>query len=63
MKTNVRRGLIYMLVAGCILVLSSCGRSKKNKVEMRTPQDSALIIEQESVVVEVDTLIPDTTKK
>lgn len=63
MKANVRHGLVYMLIIGCILVLASCGRSRKNKVETRTPQDSAVIIEEESVVVEVDTLVPDSTRR
>ncbi|MCX4290914.1 MAG: hypothetical protein OSJ36_03895 [Odoribacter sp.] len=63
MKTNVRRGLLYMLVVCFILALASCGRSGKNKVEVKVPQDSAIVVEEESVVIEVDTLIPDTTRK
>ena len=60
MKTNVRRGLLYMLVVCFILALASSG---KNKVEVKVPQDSAIVVEEESVVIEVDTLIPDTTRK
>lgn len=63
MKTNVRRGLLYMLVMCFVLALVSCGRSGRNKVEVKVPQDSAVVIEEESVVVEVDTLIPDSTGK
>lgn len=63
MKTNVRRGLLYMLVMCFVLALASCGRSGRNKVEVKIPQDSAVVIEEESVVVEVDTLIPDSTGK
>ncbi|MDE5639643.1 MAG: hypothetical protein K2I47_07665 [Odoribacter sp.] len=63
MKTNVRRGFLYMLVMCFVLALASCGRSGKNKVKMKIPQDSAVVIEEESVVVEVDTLVPDSTGK
>lgn len=63
MKTNVRRGLLYMLVMCFVLALASCGRSGRNKVEVKIPQDSAVVIEEESIVVEVDTLIPDSTGK
>ena len=36
---------------------------RENKVEVKVPQDSAIVVEEESVVIEVDTLIPDTTRK
>lgn len=63
MKTNVRRGWIYMLVVCSMLALASCGRSGKNKVEVKIPQDSAIVVEEQTVVIEVDTIIPDTIRK
>jgi len=46
-----------------MLALASCGRSGKKKVEVKVPQDTAWVVEEESVVVEVDTLVPDSTGK
>lgn len=63
MKTNVKRGLLYIIVVCCMLALASCGRSGKKKVEVKVPQDTAWVVEEESVVVEVDTLVPDSTGK
>lgn len=63
MKTNVRHGLLYVFAVCGMLALASCGRSGKNRVELRVLQDSAVVIEEESLVVEMDTIVPDTTKK
>lgn len=61
MKTHVRNAGVYILLLIGIVLLASCGHSRKNKTRDVQPQDSAIIIEQESVVVEVDSIVPDTT--
>lgn len=61
MKTHVRNTGVYILLLMGIVLLASCGNSRKNKTRDVQPQDSAIIIEQESVVVEVDSIVPDTT--
>lgn len=50
-----------------MLMLASCGNSHKRKVvgreamEQQVPQGT--IIESQTVVVEVDSIVPDTTKE
>ncbi len=64
MKAKVKNSLIYIGIVIFFFLFAACGNSKKSKrVEMRNPQDSAVIIEEESVVIQVDTLVPDSTGK
>lgn len=56
---------MYTAMFAALLMMASCGNSNKRKVtgrevmEQRAPQGT--IIESQTVVVEVDTLVPDTT--
>lgn len=61
MKTNTKSKLGYIAVLALILSFTACGNSNRKKVERdRQSQDSAIIIEEESVIVTVDSIAPDT---
>ena len=67
MKT--RSSLVWMFAAGvaAVVMLASCGNSQQKKVvgrevmEQRVPQTT--IVESQTVVVELDSIVPDTTRK
>ena len=58
-----------MFAAGvaAVVMLASCGNSQQKKVvgrevmEQRVPQTT--IVESQTVVVELDSIVPDTTRK
>lgn len=62
MRVNMKAKLGYIAVVVFIVALASCGNSRKSKQDSRlnSPQDSAVVIEQETVVVEIDSLAPDS---
>ena len=63
MRMNIKSKLGYIIIACIVLMLASCGNSNKKNVDQKTqPQDSAVIIEEESIVV-IDSIAPDTLKK
>ncbi len=62
MRTFGRIGWIYMVAIVAGLVLASCGNSQKNKVQgKQTQQPAGAVIEESEVVVEVDSIAPDST--
>lgn len=64
MKMNIKSKLGYIAVAALILTLASCGHSNKKRAErVAQPRDSVVVIEEESVVVAVDSIVPDSIRK
>jgi len=63
MKAKVRNSLIYIGIVIFFFLFAACGHSGKKKVEVKVPQDTAWVVEEESVVIQVDTLVPDSTGK
>lgn len=62
MRTFGRIGWIYMVAIVAGLVLASCGNSQKSKVQgKQTQQPAGAVIEESEVVVEVDSIAPDST--
>lgn len=64
MKTFGRIGWIYVMTVVAGLALASCGNSQKNKVrsENKALQPTGTVIEESEVVVEVDSIAPDSTR-
>lgn len=68
MKTKASSVWMYTAMAVTILFMASCGNSQKKRereaerraVEQQVPVGT--VVESETVVVEVDSLVPDTTK-
>lgn len=63
MKTFGRIGWVYLMAVVAALALASCGNSKKNKVEsgQQTQAPVGTVIQESEVVVEVDSIAPDST--
>lgn len=57
MKTNIKSKLGYITTLALIMSFTACGNSNRKKIE----RDSAIVIEEESVVMTIDTITPDTT--
>lgn len=68
MKTKASSLWMYTAMAVTILFMASCGNSQKKKeraAEMRATEQqmpAGTVVETETVVIEVDSLVPDTTK-
>lgn len=62
MKTNIKSKGIFIAVAALILTVASCGNSRKNgqAAQTGTPQDSAVVVEEEVVTIEIDSIAPDS---
>lgn len=62
MKTNIKSKLGYITVLALIMGFTACGNSNRKKIERdKSSRDSTIVIEEESVVVTIDTITPDTT--
>ena len=62
MKTFGRIGWICMMVVTATLMFVSCGNSQKNKVQSgKQVQEPVGAVVEESEVVEVDSITPDST--
>lgn len=61
MKTNAKSKLVC-LAAATLMVLSftSCGNSQKAKQQDTAPAQDSVTVVEESVVVEVDSIVPDS---
>lgn len=63
MKTFGRIGWICIMVVSVILMFASCGNSRKNEVQSgkQVQEPVGTIVEESEVVVEVDSIVPDST--
>ena len=62
MKTFGRIGWICMMAVAATLMFVSCGNSQKNKVQSgKQVQEPVGAVVEESEVVEVDSITPDST--
>ncbi|MBC5623649.1 hypothetical protein AALK14_04380 [Butyricimonas hominis] len=63
MRTFGRIGWICMVTIVAGLALASCGNSQKSKVQSgnQAQQPAGAVIEESEVVVEVDSIAPDST--
>ena len=63
MKTFGRIGWICMVAVAAILMFASCGNSQKNKVQSgkQVQEPVGAVVEESEVVVEVDSITPDST--
>ena len=62
MRTFGKIGWVYVATIVAGLVLASCGNSQKSKVQgKQTQQPAGAVIEESEVVVEVDSIVPDST--
>ncbi len=63
MKTFGRIGWICMMTVVATLMFASCGNSQKNKVQSGKQAQAPVgtVIEESEVVVEVDSITPDST--
>ncbi|MFR2509381.1 hypothetical protein [Odoribacter laneus] len=61
MKTNWKTKFGYIVLILLFISVVSCRNSaKKQAARMNQPQDSAVIVEQETVIIAVDSISPDT---
>ncbi|WP_298615668.1 hypothetical protein [uncultured Odoribacter sp.] len=61
MKTNWKTKFGYIVLILLLISIASCRNSaKRNAAQMNQPQDSAVIIEQETVIIAVDSISPDS---
>ena len=61
MKTNWKTKFGYIVLILLFISVVSCRNSaKKQSAWMNQPQDSAVIVEQETVIIAVDSISPDT---
>lgn len=64
MKTKGNFRLTYIVIAMIALSLAACGNNRKRQTERERgrvqPLDTVTVIESESVVVSVDTIVPDS---
>lgn len=62
MKTNAKSKLVYLAVATLmVLSFASCGNSQKAKQQdAAMPAQDSVTVMEESVIVEVDSIIPDS---
>lgn len=63
MKTFGRIGWICMVAVTATLMLVSCGNSQKSKVQSgkQVQEPVGTVVEESEVVVEVDSITPDST--
>lgn len=61
MKTNWKTKFGYIVLILLFISVVSCRNSvKKQAARMNQPQDSAVIVEQETVIIAVDSISPDS---
>ena len=61
MKTNWKTKFGYIVLILLFISVVSCRNSaKKQSARMNQPQDSAVIVEQETVIIAVDSISPDS---
>ena len=65
MKTFGRIGWICMMAVAATLMCVSCGNSQKNKVQSgkQVQEPVGTVVEESEVVVEVDSITPDSTTR
>lgn len=63
METKSKSKFVCLGVMAIALFLASCGSSKKDAANQAatSPQDSVMVIQEETVVVEIDSLAPDSS--
>ena len=63
MKTFGRIGWVYMMTVVAALALASCGNRQKSKVQSgkQVQEPVGTVIQESEVIVEVDSITPDST--
>ncbi len=66
MKTKGSTGWVLIALVAVVCFMTSCGNSQKKKEQAKTQKteqaaDSEMVMESETIVVEVDSITPDTT--
>lgn len=64
MRKSLKSKFVYIAFAALLLSIAACGNKKSNMPadsKAAQPQDSVMIVEEETVVVAIDSIAPDTT--